>query len=64
LGGDEMVNKEKIEIGEMLTVPCIVESEFMCEECGNRFDKLRNFCGFEICEECYLKLLFQNQHEA
>ena len=59
-----MVNEEKIKIGERLAVPGIVESEFMCEECGNRYDKLRNFCGFEICQDCYLKLLFQNQHEA
>ena len=59
-----MVNEEKVRIGKTVTVPSITESEFMCEECGNRFDKLRNFCGFEICQDCYLKLLFQNQHEA
>jgi uncharacterized protein YlaI len=53
-----MVIEEKIKIGEKLTVPGIVESEFMCEECGKRVDKIRNFCGFGICEDCYLKLLF------
>jgi DNA-directed RNA polymerase subunit RPC12/RpoP len=64
LGGDEMVNEEKIKIGERLAVPGIVESEFMCEECGKRVAKIRNFCGFGICEECYVRLLFKNQHEA
>ena len=58
------VFEEKIKINEKIIVPCITENEFMCEECGKRVDKLRNFCGFGICEDCYLKLLSKNQHEV
>jgi hypothetical protein len=64
LEGEMIVIEEKIKIKEKVTVPCVTENEFMCEECGTRVDKLRNFCGFGICEECYIKLLCKNQHEV
>ncbi len=58
-----MVVEEKIRTEESTFVSAITQSGFMCEECGTRVDKLRNFCGFGICEDCYLKLLFKNQRE-